>query len=383
LDKFNPALGTLTNIKLTLNGQATISITLTNTGASAVNNVVGSVSSSVQITSTLTDPQLANVVTLSASTGGPRTINPGSPVTVSGLTNSGSGFISVVYNSAAQSNFVSTGPLDTEISILLSSFTFVGSNGGNDITPSGNTQVNVQAEIEYTYTAAVQGDPQFAGFQGQQFQFHGLPDTVFNLVSSPELQMNAQFVYIASGVCNYNGTACFSHPGTYLGQVGVAIGSHTFTIVSGPHSKGLRVFHQSGIDRHAMIVGAKFSFTTQHGVMSISHPSTGNVEIRSPNFSFNVVNSDSFVNLEAALLNSQLLQAGAKHHNVKHCTNSYEIERSVSKHYPIKNYIHGLVGQTWRAVTFCDQPYQGAVGDYIASDLFSSDYRYNFFNATE
>jgi hypothetical protein len=42
--------------------------------------------------------------------------------------------------------------------------------------------------------AGGQGDPQIGGFHGQSFQFHGLADEVFNLISTPSLQVYGHFV---------------------------------------------------------------------------------------------------------------------------------------------------------------------------------------------
>ncbi len=55
---------------------------------------------------------------------------------------------------------------------------------------------------------------QFVGFHGQSYQVHGYPGSWFNIIDAPLVQMNAKFAYLASGTCNYNNTACWTHPGT-------------------------------------------------------------------------------------------------------------------------------------------------------------------------
>ena len=59
--------------------------------------------------------------------------------------------------------------------------------------------VSVPDRASVLCCCCVVGDPQFSGFQGQSFQFHGLADEHFNLISTPSLQLNAHFVYLSSG----------------------------------------------------------------------------------------------------------------------------------------------------------------------------------------
>lgn len=57
------------------------------------------------------------------------------------------------------------------------------------------------------------GDPVFTGFHGQVYQVHGYPETWFNIISSPQIDVNAQFAFIDAGTCDYNNTECWTHPG--------------------------------------------------------------------------------------------------------------------------------------------------------------------------
>jgi hypothetical protein len=66
---------------------------------------------------------------------------------------------------------------------------------------------------------------------------------MYNLISSPYIQLNARFDYLATGKCDYDNTACWSHPGTYLGELGFYFkGNNKVRIISGSHQQGLSLF---------------------------------------------------------------------------------------------------------------------------------------------
>jgi len=85
------------------------------------------------------------------------------------------------------------------------------------------------------------GDPQIYGLQGQDFQVHGVPDEIFNMITYPNLQVNARFVYLSSGECIDNYTACFAHPGTYISEEGIRLGNDKIHVRAGTAKKGLTV----------------------------------------------------------------------------------------------------------------------------------------------
>jgi len=87
------------------------------------------------------------------------------------------------------------------------------------------------------YSPPIVGDPQIIGLQGQDFQVHGIPDEIFNMITYPNLQVNARFVYLSSAACHDNFTACFAHPGTYIGEEGIRIGSDRVHIAAGSFKK--------------------------------------------------------------------------------------------------------------------------------------------------
>src|SRR5688500_766471 len=61
------------------------------------------------------------------------------------------------------------------------------------------------------------------------------------------MAMNGLFTYIGvGGLCDYNDTQCWSHPGTYISQLGFRVKHHDNTesniaLISGAHSRGCRV----------------------------------------------------------------------------------------------------------------------------------------------
>jgi len=57
------------------------------------------------------------------------------------------------------------------------------------------------------------------------------------------------------------------------------------------------------------------------------------------------------------------------------------IDQVLVKKYHVTFPVHGLLGQTWRNVDVCGKQWMGTPQDYIVSNLFASDYTYNFFNS--
>jgi hypothetical protein len=227
------------------------------------------------------------------------------------------------------------------------------------------------------------GDPVFTGFQGQVFQFHGLPDEHFNLISSPDVQLNSHFVYLSSGKCDYNETECFTHPGTYMDILGFSIGGETqVKLVAGTHDAGLRIW----LNDAEVSLGSHIRSLSTNTSASLKYHKNGAVEIRTEIMDFEIINSDMFLNIKASLKSPQLLRTGAPRHTVTDrniCktnseTNDHQlIESTVAKKYPITTPLHGLIGQTWRNVKVCGHDWMGTVQDYIVSSLFGTEYHYN------
>jgi len=222
------------------------------------------------------------------------------------------------------------------------------------INLNNNAHFNATANGPRCGDAGPHGDPVFAGFQGQEFQFHGLPDEHFNLVSSPNLQLNAHFVYLSSGTCDYNDTECWTHPGTYMDILGFSIANSHIKVVAGTHDAGLRVW----INDMELFRGTRIN-DFANITASIHYHHKGRLEIQTDIMGFEIANSDMFINMKVSLNNPQLLRAGATKHTItdKHVckanseTNHHQlVETIVAKKYPVTTPLHGLIGQTWRNV---------------------------------
>jgi hypothetical protein len=246
--------------------------------------------------------------------------------------------------------------------------------------------------------APTHGDPQIGGFQGQSFQFHGLADEVFNLISTPSLQVNGRFVYLSSGKCDYNDTQCWSHPGTYIDQLGFSFSSHRVKVIAGPHRVGMHI----DMDGEKLAKG-NYQFNTNGSDVTIHFKNRGTVQINTQQFVFNIFNSDTFFNMEASMLDEVLLRIGSPKHTItdsslcrkeealdesklqrsqiKQVHNHGAVEAAIDKKYGGTQVpLHGLIGQTWRNVLVCGKHWVGSVTDYLASDLFAQDYVFNFFH---
>jgi hypothetical protein len=263
---------------------------------------------------------------------------------------------------------------------------------GNDPIASGNALIaairanqaylNIHStafpagEIRSFLGAGVNGDPQFAGFQGQKYQVHGIPDSVFNLISSPDFVLNSNFVYLASGTCNYNDTQCWTHAGTYLDHIGMLVRGdnetsvHRISAVAGPHDTGLRLY----LDDQE-VTNSKKLHQTQGGHaqtfklakhVTVSLFGKSSFTVSTPTFVFTFTNSDNFFNFAASLLRSDWLKLGAQ--GAKAAKN------------PNAPKLHGLLGQTWMKAKYAfNRVYEGEIDEYVVSDVFATDFVYNQF----
>jgi len=232
-------------------------------------------------------------------------------------------------------------------------------------------------EIEYDFFVSTgNGDPQFAGFQGQKFQVHGIPDEHFALISTPEFFVNSKFVYISNGVCTYTETECFSHPGTYLGQLffGLA-GGVGVKVVSGAHSAGLQVF----LNDRPVRVGERLLLGSSNS--SYVHVKAFNqVSVGLGLFTIGATNSDHFLNIQATVNNPEMLRLGAQHITLK-TDDVNAIQTSIETTYGAIN-VHGLLGQTIRDIEYAHHALiQGDSADYQVSSLSSPDFVFSQFQA--
>jgi len=200
------------------------------------------------------------------------------------------------------------------------------------------------------------GDPQFVGLRGQSYQVHGIDGAVYNIISEKETQVNSRFVFLSEGSCPiFNGvpdTNCWSHPGSYLGEIGIQQvvdgKTHAALITSGGAKEG---FSAVQLDGHKLKVGE----TKTYGTFSITYSTTHSITVTTAHFDFEFSNSDMFINqaLRAKLPLSKLTS-------------------------------HGLLGQTHSAKVYptATRYIEGSVDDYVIADndIFGTDFIHNQFN---
>jgi hypothetical protein len=118
------------------------------------------------------------------------------------------------------------------------------------LCPAGQTTASSGASsVAQCVAAGVTGDPQFVGFRGQEYQVHGVPGHFYSLVSTPSVSVNAEFRFLSSGVCpaSLPKAECWTHPGTYVGSVGMQLrvrrnATVRVRVESGSVADGLRVY---------------------------------------------------------------------------------------------------------------------------------------------
>jgi len=102
-------------------------------------------------------------------------------------------------------------------------------NTPQNLSTNATLPLFYQACMSYNYSSFVTGDPQFRGFQGQEYQVHGIDGSVYNLITDQFLQLNAEFTFLSRGVCTYYlrsiHSACWSHPGSYISKIGILTSS--------------------------------------------------------------------------------------------------------------------------------------------------------------
>jgi len=223
----------------------------------------------------------------------------------------------------------------------------------------GPNQVSYSFSI--TKASGVHGDPMIMGMQGQDFQVHGVPDEIFNLLTYPNFQVNARFVYLSHAECVDNYTTCFAHPGTYISEEGIRLGKDKVHVLSGSYKKGLQVSlnGQRITGKHNVKLGS---------VEVVNHR---RVVVTTPAMTITVSNSDKFLNQESQLHDKKLLALGKERRVL---ADGEEFHPEVP--------LHGLQGQTWRNVEYpSGLEYEGSINDYqvIDGNLFGTDFVFNQF----
>jgi len=210
------------------------------------------------------------------------------------------------------------------------------------------------------------------GFNSQNFQVHGISDTVYNVLSTPSLQYNAFFRYLESGSCR-KGTACFSHPGNYFGSVGIKIRDsnsnvHDLIVESGSLTDGLRLISNNST---VPISDSDISI----GEYKIQHPNQFEIVLESEEFNIKVSNSDRFLNQEVSI-GSGLLAKIAEYKKAFKSGDDVGVAEIIS------TLPHGILGQTWNTLTYNNRwkHIQGQLFEYVINDgLVGTEFKYNKF----
>ena len=226
-----------------------------------------------------------------------------------------------------------------------------------------------------------EGDPQFSGFLGQEFQVHGATGATYSIISTPNFAYNALFSFLDKGSCR-KGTACFSHPGNYFGAVSLMVrdpATNAVTVVeinAGAVDAGMtvRVSQQGAANSTTLAAAAETLVLGGAEQVSVSHPTAFDVYVEGGEFSLHISNSDMFINQEVALgeramhniaTYKQLLKAGK-------ADEAAVVEKALP---------HGILGQTWQYKTYPNRwrYIQGQLFDYVLTAVDAADFKYSRF----
>ena len=205
-------------------------------------------------------------------------------------------------------------------------------------------------------TTSVLGDPQFYGFLGQSFQVHGIDGEVYALISDVAMALNARFVFLDQGVgvCPSGlGLACWSHPGSYLGEM--AIMTNTSAILYVQPGSGDQGYSSVALNSQPVAVGS--TVQDESGALRVSRYDAHRLIIHVTPFEMELDNSQGFLNI-----------------------------RSIHHQGSVRS--HGLLGQTWNARPHSPGAIKwitGEVDDYVieGSDLFGTHFIYSQFSRKE
>jgi len=200
----------------------------------------------------------------------------------------------------------------------------------------------------------------------------------FALISTPNYYVNARFDYISTGKCDYNDTACFTHPGTYMGLLYVGMNGTNVLIQSGPYVSG---FGGVFINDHPLNVGDRVvlgTFANSH----IHMISKSKLTLTLDSIVLVIHNSDLFLNFDLSLADKHLLKTGSPRHVIHHDSTPSQTAHSLSQWYGSFNPLHGLIGQTWRNVQYPDkQLYQGDITEYQLDKIVDHQFIYAVYGA--
>lgn len=173
------------------------------------------------------------------------------------------------------------------------------------------------------------------------------------------MQYNSRFVFLNSGECpivdGIKQTGCFSHPGSYLGEIGVkTISGDRIYIDSGDANDGFKNVTVNGQlmspgDTIQLLSSTSSSTSLDHVMMVSTHT----VKVVIGQWLITFTNSDHFMNQAVRVKRLSSLRS------------------------------HGLFGQTWSKKTYPNaiKYIEGSVDEYAIGDhdLYGDDFVYNVF----
>jgi hypothetical protein len=183
---------------------------------------------------------------------------------------------------------------------------------------------------------------------------HGVSGEIYNVVSDADFQYNSRFVFLSAGECpvvhGRKQKNCWSHPGSYLGELGIKTrAGDRIHLITGNAKWG---FESVTVNDKEMRVGESVTLAGDLG--SVSRNNTHLASVHVGNWDFAFENSDLFVNQRVSVLDKSGLRS------------------------------HGLLGQTWRETTYPNaiKYIAGQVDDYVIrdNDIFGDNFVFNAFN---
>ena len=260
-------------------------------------------------------------------------------------------------------------------------------------------------------SAGVQGDPQFSGLRGQQFQIHGTPSDHYAVLSTPSLHLNALFEFRSEGSCTpdiLRRTACWSHPGNYFGQVsamvkadaGLSVPAATSLLQNAArlmqglpaveesiqHSSGSGAMVHLEVSSGTIAEGLQVKFAgvdvlpsplwqmltlSKDSSLFVFFPTRDTALLMSADFLLRLDNSDRFLNLNLAMTPALAERVVA----------AQLMEEGEAKERAVSTMPHGLLGQTWSSRRHQSKlrVVEGEVDDYLVKDSKDTQFVYSRF----
>ena len=224
-------------------------------------------------------------------------------------------------------------------------------------------------------SSGVVGDPAFTGLLGQRFQVHGVSGSVYALLTSARLHVNARFDFLNAGgapLPHVVDTQPWTHPGTYLGAMSFQVrnsvnASHIDVLVVEAGEAGVG-FAQVTINGQQLAAASRWQSSESDELAEVDsfavHFVQSHVlELRTAQFRFRLVNSDRFINHEmAATVPLQQLAChgllGQTASSKQHATALRYVEGEVD------DYVVGVAADDDKALTSTDTAFN-LFGSYV------------------